>query len=175
MRQPDRGQGEAARRRHAHPARLPRPHPTRHPREGSRAAPFTPSRTRHCEAENKATSPPCRSHPAFPRPLSLSPGPARARSKCAATLPPQLRPPPAAAGAAGSPAARGPPLGSQLSLKRDGGVGRFGWGSPLKAIMISSALLPPRNRRSSQRPKPPRCPQPRSDNPLLPGPTLFLC
>lgn len=113
--------------------------------------------------------------PAFPRPLSPSPGAARARSKSAATLPPHLRPPPAAAGAAGAPAARGAPLGSQLSLKRDGGVGRFGWGSPLKAIMISSALLPPRNRRSSQRPKPPRCPQPRSDNPPLPGPTLFLC
>lgn len=93
------------------PERLLHPHPSRPPREGIRVAPFPRSRTRHCEARNKARSPLCRSHPRlFSAPVT-SPGPARPKPSSWRCCLLQLRPPPpAVAGAAGTLSTRGPLL-----------------------------------------------------------------
>lgn len=125
-------------RRSRRPARLPRPHPSRPPgREAGRRRalePRSPPRSREQSPGPALPLPP----PPFSCPCG-SRGPARARGESAATLLPRLRPPPLAAAV---PPGRGPLWGRSSALSEMGGVGRFGWGCPLKAIMIPSVTPP---------------------------------
>ena len=199
MRQPDRGQGEAAWLRvpgpalgacPASPARLPRPQRERVPREGSSGEAFcahsgTPSPAHHYENQEKRTgsspllasgrdagSPLCQSYPGL---SAAPPGLPRAcRRHSAGQRLPTLQPP-AAAGASGR-RWLGVALFSGVATRpRARWVGWTGsGGAPPRAITIPSAL--PRQELDVPRPfRAAPIPLASFDNLQLPGPALFLC
>lgn len=181
VRQPDRGQGEEARRRTPAPLRAlrppapPAPPPRAGPRrEGSREAPgprephpasHSPLRSRERtkgragprggRATGASGSPPCHLHAVCPLSLPGHLWPAGARLESAAA-------------AAGTVWAWPSSPGSLRSLEPDGWVGRFGWGVTLQSRNDSvgraptppapTPTQPPSNRMSSQRPGHPPCP-----------------